>query len=395
MKRTMEEIIDLTKNLIRFKTTQSRIQEIRRCAEFIENYLKNCNVAYQRFDHQNIPSILVGPHSNFVPILLLTHIDVVDAPDELFNPLEKDEKLYGRGSIDDKYAVALSLVLVKKHMQQLRRKGKGQDALPFGVLITSDEEIGGFYGAKKVLRDIKTDFCVVLDGGSVEKIVVKERGVVRVKLISRVNSVHGSTPWQSDNAVETLINDYLKLRTFFVQSAPEHWHRAVTIHSLVAEESDNQLQGFAEASLLLRYTENDKMEELIDKMNTELHSEIIVESITPIFDKGRSSYLDLLMGIAKNTAFGFEDGSNDARFLSDFGINGIVWGADGGQSRHSLDEHVQVKSVFTLYGILNEFIEKSQNLQSATRNTSLHSKEYDDNMESPTVSQRPPAKREA
>ncbi len=380
----MEEIIDLTKALIRYKTTRSRTQEIRRCAEFIENYLRNCEVAYRRFDHQNLPSILVAPQSGFVPILLLTHIDVVDAPDELFDPLEKEKKLYGRGSIDDKYAVALSLVLVKKHIQQLRQQGKRQDDLAFGILITSDEEIGGFYGAKKVLQEIKTDFCIVLDGGSLEKIVVKEKGVVRLKLISRAHSVQGSTPWHGDNAVETLINDYIKLRTFFVQSAPKHWHRALTVCSIMAEESPKKFQEYAEASLILRYTENDNMEEVINKMNRELQSEIIVESITPIFDKGRSSYLDLLMGIAKDTAFGFENGSNDARFLSDYGIKGVVWGADGGGSRHSSDEHVHVKSIFTLYEILDEFIEKSRDLPPKPRNAKIRSKEYDDKKESST-----------
>jgi len=114
----MREIIDLTKDLMRFQTVHSKPQEIKRWAAFIENYLRTCGVVYNRFDYENTPSILVLPQNGFAPVLLMSHIDVVDAPAELFQPLEKDHKIYGRGSLDDKYAVALSLVLLKNPLQR-------------------------------------------------------------------------------------------------------------------------------------------------------------------------------------------------------------------------------------------------------------------------------------
>ncbi len=71
----------------------------------------------------------------------------------------------------------------------------------------------------------------------------------------------------------------------------------------------------------------------------------------------------ILMGLALfwiffriKTRVGFEDGANDARFLAQFGINGIVWGADGDCSRHTLNEHVNIESVYELYRILDEFM---------------------------------------
>ena len=83
----MREIIDLTKDLIRFQTVHSKPQEIKRCAAFVENYLRTCGVVYKRFDYENTPSILVLPQNGFAPVLLMSHIDVVDAPAELFQPL--------------------------------------------------------------------------------------------------------------------------------------------------------------------------------------------------------------------------------------------------------------------------------------------------------------------
>ena len=356
----MEEIIDLTKKLIRFKSMHSKPKEIRSCTEFIENYLKNYEIEYRLIDHQKNPSIMVVPSNGFVPILLMSHIDVVDAPDKLFNPLEKDQKLYGRGSIDDKYATALSLVLMKKHLQQLRKQGKTQSDLPFGLLITSDEEIGGFNGAKKALKEIKTDFCIVLDGGSLEKIVVKEKGLLRLRLISREKTAQIASPWLGKNAMEKLIEDYIKIRTYFIRSAPEHCHRAININSVEAGKLHHRVPKYAQAVLDIRYAENDNMDAFIAKMQRELHSELVVEAIEPLFDEGPSPYLDLLLEISKNTVVGFEDGSNDACFLSEYGIKGIIWGADGDQSHHSMSEHVNIESVYALYHILNVFMERSQ-----------------------------------
>ena len=352
----MQEITDLTKDLIRFQTVPSKPREIKRCAAFIENYLRTFRVIYKRFDYENTHSILVLPQNGFAPVLLMSHIDVVDAPAELFKPLEKDHKIYGRGSLDDKYAVALSLVLLKNHLQRLRKQGRSRNDLPFGVLITADEESGGFKGAKKVLGEIKTDFCIVLDGGSVEKIVVKEKGIATVKLTSRGKAALGDRPWLGENAMEKLIDDFVKLRAYFVKSAPAHQDRAVVINRVHTGNLHDQIPEYAEASVEIRYTGKDDMERLLYTMQKELHSQIVVEAVEPLFPGGESLHLKLLSGISAKTRVGFEDGANDARFLAQFGINGIVWGADGDGSRHTLKELVNIESVYELYRMLDEFM---------------------------------------
>ena len=359
----MREIITLTKDLIRFKTMHSKPEEINRCIVFIEDFLKNCDLNYKRLDHDNVPSILVLPQGKFVPILLMAHIDVVDAPDELFMPLEKKKKLYGRGSLDDKYAVALSLVLLKEHMKLLRSINQGQEDLPFGILITGDEEIGGFNGAKKALEQVKTSFCIALDGGGIQKIAVKEKGILTLKLISRGKTAHGARPWLGDNAIEKLISDYMTLKTFFRQSTPEHWHRTLNFSVIQAGKSHNQVPDYAEAIFDIRYTENDNMDELIEKIQREIQGDLVVELKEPLFHGGESPYLDLLLDISKSTRVGFEHGASDARFLSQHGVKGIVWGADGDQSQHSEKEHVNIESIYALYHILDEFMKRSRKIK--------------------------------
>jgi succinyl-diaminopimelate desuccinylase len=356
----MTEIIDLTRELVQFKTMHSRPDEIWQCAAFIEHYLKRLGIPCNRFEYGNALAVSALPQSNKTPVLLMSHMDVVDAPDSLFTPVIKDNKLYGRGCFDDKYAVALSLILLKNTLERLRKKGRGQEDLSFGILITGDEEIGGFNGAKKILGDIQTDFCIVLDGGSVENIVVKEKGIITVKLLSGVKADPGRKPRIEKNALEVLKADIAGWKTYFVRAAPEHWHRKVICNSIQPLTSDCDVPDVAEAQLEIWYTQTDDVERMLLTMQSELYSDIIIEHVEPVFDDGASQHLTWLLDISKKTRIGFEDGANDSRFLSRFGIKGIVWGADGDHSQHTLHEHVSIDSIYELYGLLDTFVRRCE-----------------------------------
>lgn len=354
----LEKIIVLTGELIRFKTTASRQSEIRLCFDFIKAYLAENRIDFLEKSYNDVSSVLILPQENFAKVLLLCHIDVVDAPDELFKPRIEDNRLYGRGSIDDKYAVALSLLLFKSYLDQAVRRGQTQKDLPFGILITSDEETGGYNGTRKILETLKTDFCITLDGGSIDKIVLKEKGLIKLKLISEGKAAHGSRPWLGENAIEKLMADYATIRLKFQESAPGHWHRTVNIGMFRAGNAVNQVPDRAEALLDIRYTENDNPRELIEDIQKSISSKVVVEKCEPLFWGGSSPYLDLLLEISNAIRIGREHGASDARFLMEHDIAGIVWGADGDLSQHSLNEHVNIDSLAVLYKRLDLFMGK-------------------------------------
>ncbi len=76
----------------------------------------------------------------------------------------------------------------------------------------------------------------------------------------------------------------------------------------------------------------------------------------PLFQGGSTSYLDRLLAVAGNPELGCEHGASDARFLSAFGIPGIVWGPNGDNSAHAVDEHVNIDSLLALHKILDDFL---------------------------------------
>lgn len=354
----MEEIISLTMDLIQFKSTASNPGETIKCADYLSGYLESNGLHCTRLEYEGVPSILALPEDNWAPVLLMSHMDVVPAPDELFAPHIADQKLYGRGSLDDKYAVALSLVLLKEFFHGLQKEGKTQKDLPFGILITGDEETGGYHGAQKVLAKTKTDFCIALDGGGPRKIVVKEKGILRVKLLSRGKTAHGARPWLGENAIYKLMTDCERIKRFFDRETPDHWHRTLNFGLIKGGEAVNQVPEYAEAVFDIRYTEEDDIEDLIGQMQSSIRGEMIVEKKEPLFRGGRSPYTDLLLEAAENAETGFEHGASDARFLREYNMDGVVWGADGDQSQHSRDEHVNIDSVIALYHMLEAFIKR-------------------------------------
>jgi succinyl-diaminopimelate desuccinylase len=204
---------------------------------------------------------------------------------------------------------------------------------------------------------------VALDGGTPDKIVVKEKGVLKLKLVSKGTAAHGARPWLGENAIDNLIQDYLKLKDHFQVSTPDHWHRTMNFSIIQAGKSFNQVPESAEALFDIRFTESDDIDRLVSQMQKEIKGRLIVEAKGQLFYGGQSPYLDLILEIAKNTAVGFEHGASDARFLSAHGIDGIVWGADGDMSAHSIDEHVNIESVYELYRLLDAFVIKSEALK--------------------------------
>ena len=354
----VDEIVSLTGELIRFRTTLDNPGQIRACAAFIEDWLSRHNVVCRRIEHAGVPSVSALPPSGHAPVLLMSHIDVVAAAEPLFTPRVENGRLWGRGSLDDKYAAALSMVLMARYVQRQRSRSANRADPPLGILITGDEEVGGFNGARRVLKTTRADFCIALDGGTVDKIVVKEKGLLKLRLVCDGKAAHGSRPWLGKNAIESLIEDYGRIRAAFGQDRPDAWHRTLNFSQVSGGASFNQVPDRAEAVFDIRYTETDGPDELVARLQDAVFGKLVVEAREPLFCAGNSPYLDLLLKTAESTATGFEHGASDARFLSDAGIEGIVWGADGDRSAHAVDEHVGIGSIGRITRILIDFLDR-------------------------------------
>lgn len=357
-----KEIVDLTEELIRIPSTHSRPEKIIDCAKFIRDWLSKHGIRYVYHDENGVPSIAVMPTGRTeTRVLLLAHFDVVEAESEsAFSPRIEGGRLYGRGAIDDKYAVALSLILYREHLKALKLKGLTQKDMSFSLLLTGDEEVGGRNGVGIVSQTIQPEFFIALDGGNPNLIVTKEKGTLLLCLEAKGKAGHAARPWLAQNAFDILSEDYLKLLEIFSDKADDHWHKTMALtSSTVGNGSTNMIPEMATAMLDIRYTEHDSPDEIISSIRKAVKSEVRVEGREPMFLGGTSSFFSLLEKHSQGAVFGSEHGASDARYLTKRNIPGAIWGANGEMSQHTDDEHVIIESLYGLFDCLDSFLKET------------------------------------
>lgn len=160
------------------------------------------------------------------PLLLLAHIDVVEAKREdwsidPFTLLEKDGYFYGRGTGDDKAQAAIWLA----NLIQYKKEGFVPDR-DLIVALTADEEGGGpFNGVDWLIKNhrdlIDAEFCLneggwgeSVDGKHVANYLqVAEKYVLNFRLEVRNKGGHSSLPVK-DNAIYHLAGALTRLADF-------------------------------------------------------------------------------------------------------------------------------------------------------------------------------------
>lgn len=202
------EAVEYLKALIRFETVNPPGNELP-AAEYLADILAKEGLAPELFksgeNRANLVCRIPGS-GQAPPVLLNGHLDVVPAePDQWsvppFDAVEKNGWLYGRGAVDMKNMVTMSLMcmlLVKRLQLPLKRD------LIFAAV--ADEEAGGQYGAKFMVENhpekVRAEYSISeiggfsmdLDGVRFYPVQVAEKGVCWLLLRTRGDPGHGSIP---------------------------------------------------------------------------------------------------------------------------------------------------------------------------------------------------------
>jgi succinyl-diaminopimelate desuccinylase len=163
---------------------------------------------------KQIPLPLTGPRTNLVaklnngkpPLSAYAHMDVVpiDEPwtQDPFGGEIIDGKLYGRGTVDMKYAIACFLGAVKV----INEMGL-EPHYDLGCLLCTDEEIGVYPGARYLAEEGHfSPHLVWMELGAIEPIVViGAAGAIRIEVTAIGKSCHSGMNYLGVNAVEELV----------------------------------------------------------------------------------------------------------------------------------------------------------------------------------------------
>jgi len=239
-----------------------------------------------------------------------------------------------------------------------------------GLMITSDEEVGGFYGVNMLLNQVNwsCDLAIVPDGGErLGRIVIEEKGIIQLKIAAKGKSAHGSRPWLGINAIEKLFDEYRKITHLF-DNTGKTWAPTCSLNVINAGKAVNQVPEYAEAKLDIRYPSLINPDELFEKIKsmTQLELEKIKEANPMIIDPN-NKYLQKMIEITKKNinkevVLCKEEGASDARFFSAKNIPVIMFSPENFNSAHSTNERVSITELKLFHEILNEFIKSSDEL---------------------------------
>lgn len=212
----VDDLVELTADLIRFPTINPPGEDYRPCAEFIGDRLskKGFAVEYVRAegapgDSDAYPRVNViarreglrsGPCVHFNG-----HIDVVEVGSGWtvppFDGLVKDGRVWGRGACDMKGGLASAIIAVEALIDTY-------PDIPGTIEIsgTVDEESGG-YGGVAYLAERgwfsapRVNHVIIPEPLNVDRVCIGHRGVWWAEIETKGRMAHGSMPFLGDSAI--------------------------------------------------------------------------------------------------------------------------------------------------------------------------------------------------
>ncbi len=214
-----DELVELTRDLVRFPTVNPPGEGYDVCARFIGSRLAQYGFDVEYFEatesaehSADFPRVnVVGrrPGRSARPTLHFNgHIDVVPAGDgwscDPFGGVVREGRVYGRGTADMKGGLASSMIA----MEAIRRAGvelRGSAE----ISGTVDEESGGWAGVAHLARigrltSESIDFVIIPEPLQADRICIGHRGVYWFEVAIQGRIAHGSMPFLGLSAIDQL-----------------------------------------------------------------------------------------------------------------------------------------------------------------------------------------------
>lgn len=354
------QLIDLTRELVQIPSSATHPSAIERALELLRGRLEPlAGTRIEEFRCEGVPSLVVLPAAVETPgVLLVGHIDVVDHGSlRHYRARVRDGRIYGPGAGDMKGAVAILVTLFGELCHRYPE-------VALGLAITADEERGSHHGTRYLVdQGLSCDLAILPDGGSIDTVVVAEKGMLHVEVLWRGASTHGAYPWSGSNPVDGMLGDLTRLRDRFAALAsdlPDHWHPTAAFTTLESESrSINRVPEFARAGVDVRFTPPWTVATMLREVQSclspgaELSLPNATESISLAVDAEYRTISERVLGSPLQEVR--THGASDARFFLARGIPAIISRPVMG-NMHRVDEWIDIASMQQYYRILHTFI---------------------------------------
>ena len=360
------ELRKIATDLIKFRTETGNSKEIEACFDYVLNLFGD-EVYKKVYKKDKLAPVMLLSNVDTLDfdVMVVGHLDVVPAEDEMFKPKFEGNILRGRGALDMKSFAAVG-------MKSLEYVIKEKLPLKFGVLLSSDEEKGSF-GLEAFLKDypeLKSKIVLDVDvAGDITKIIAKCKNPAFVKLIAHGQEAHGAKPWLGIDANEKLLQVWSNIRnkyTYFSKESPvpeNTWINTVHMANINGGGAANVVSNYCEATLDFRLTENSSLEELKEFLDSCLVSGVeyeIMSSSHPVVMDEKNPYILQYKKLAeeklgKKIDFEYIGGATDSREFAQKG-SVVIMHSGSGDGEHTAGEYVDWSSVENLLSIQKDFL---------------------------------------
>lgn len=353
-----DEMENVLAKLVAYRCTTDNRSANNDALAYIDQFVSERGMYTSYIEHDGVKSLVATtkPHHKRPTVLLGGHIDVVPGPDSLFTLQQDHERFFGRGVLDMKGSIAVFLQVIDALKDKLEQ-------LDLGLMITSDEEVGGFNGTKVALEHgYEPKVCVLPDGGSDWQIQLSAKGVLQLKVSTSGQAAHGSQPWKGDNANLKLIRVIHEIYSLFPKNGPDN--NTINIGKISGGEAINQVADSAEALLDIRVISEDDKAHLLEEIRAvcrrhEAKLDIVMEGTGASFDLNNpyiKRFAEIVTKVTNIKVAGSHAfGSSDARFFAERNIPCISLYPIGG-GHHSSDEWVSIEALHQLQEIITQYV---------------------------------------
>lgn len=353
----MEEIL---RKLVSFPTVTEDTQPVHEALDYIATFVAQRGMHVERFDSNGFESLVatVQPGDKTPKVMLAGHLDVTPAADEAFELRVSEGKLYGRGTLDMKFAIAAYLQFVDDHKESLTDYN-------FGIMITTDEEVGGYDGTKQLVDEgYIPEVCVLPDGGDNWQVQVSSKGFYYLELRSYGTPAHGSRPWLGDNALFPLMEALQEIRRLFDESRAEN--PTFNLGKLHGGGAVNQVADEATAAIDVRYVTETEKHTLLEQIKNICDAHAIaltvnLDGAATRFDLSNPLIAPFVRAITDITGVKVTGshtlGSNDTRFFMEHSVPCISVYPPGG-GHHGTDEWISQQGLLQFGQVLDRYMQQ-------------------------------------
>jgi succinyl-diaminopimelate desuccinylase len=339
----MNDTVALLETLIRTRPVTTDPERVNAATAVMRDYLESRGIFCRTEEFAGRKILYASNRESGTPeIILNSHMDVVPAMEEQFEPVIRDGILYGRGACDCLgNAVCLAEILLKANTH-------------VAAVFSADEETGGRTTKHMVDLGYTAKHAVlILDSGDDPTIIYEQKGVLVVHLTAKGRDGHAAYPWKCENPIDKLMAGYAKFRAKWQNPTTEtDWRNSMAACMMSAGTAPNQIPGEATMTINFRLVDAVSREIILRDLAETTGCEITLgEDIPPVtFDKNDPVFLHLQRVLSAEVAGGREIplaricGATDSRHWSRLGIPVPVLGVRGA-NEHSAGEYVVLDSI--------------------------------------------------